>query len=129
MAMPSKSAMQGQLNTMRGAASSRYVCAKVLERINEFDNFFVTIGWDIVEREYDRFPGLPLAGSHHKKERKRKTKNTLLSFVALLIHWVHSNCGATPTAAAPNGWVKKISTSGTIGANLERSQAYCYLWN
>ncbi|WP_229518992.1 hypothetical protein [Massilia rhizosphaerae] len=45
------------------------------------------------------------------------------------IHWVHSNCGATPTATAPNGWVKKISTTGTIGANLERSQAYCYLWN
>jgi hypothetical protein len=56
-------------------------------------------------------------------------KNTLLSFVAMLIHWVHSNCGATPTATAPNGWVKKISTTGTIGANLERSPAYCYLWN
>lgn len=45
------------------------------------------------------------------------------------IHWVHSNCGATPTTSAPNGWVKTISTSGTIGANLERSQTYCYLWN
>lgn len=45
------------------------------------------------------------------------------------IHWVHSNCGATPTVTAPNGWVKQIATSGTIGANLERSQAYCYLWN
>ena len=45
------------------------------------------------------------------------------------IHWVHSNCGATPTVRAPNGWVKQIATSGTIGANLERSEAYCYLWN
>ena len=45
------------------------------------------------------------------------------------IHWVHSNCGATPTATAPNGWVKQIATSGSIGANLERSQNYCYLWN
>ena len=45
------------------------------------------------------------------------------------IHWVHSNCGATPTTTAPNGWVKQIATSGTIGANLERSQSYCYLWN
>jgi len=45
------------------------------------------------------------------------------------IHWVHSNCGATPTSTAPNGWVKQISSSGSIGANLERSQNYCYLWN
>jgi hypothetical protein len=45
------------------------------------------------------------------------------------IHWVHSNCGATPTTTAPNGWVKPISTGGTIGLNLERSQNYCYLWN
>jgi len=45
------------------------------------------------------------------------------------IHWVHSNCGATPTTTAPNGWVKQIAASGTIGTNLERSQAYCYLWN
>lgn len=45
------------------------------------------------------------------------------------IHWVHSNCGATPTATAPNGWVKQIAASGSVGANLERSQTYCYLWN
>lgn len=45
------------------------------------------------------------------------------------IHWVHNNCGETPTASAPNGWVKTIATSGSVGANLERSQAYCYLWN
>ncbi|SHN06043.1 hypothetical protein SAMN05192549_104108 [Duganella sacchari] len=45
------------------------------------------------------------------------------------IHWVHSNCGAVPTATAPNGWVKQLSSSGSVGANLERSQTYCYLWN
>lgn len=45
------------------------------------------------------------------------------------IHWVHSNCGATPSTTAPNGWVKRISSSGSIGSNLERSQTYCYLWN
>jgi hypothetical protein len=45
------------------------------------------------------------------------------------IHWVHNNCNATPTTSAPNGWVKKISSTGTIGTNLERSQTYCYLWN
>ena len=45
------------------------------------------------------------------------------------IHWVHSNCGATPATTAPNGWVKQISSSGAIGSNLERSQTYCYLWN
>jgi hypothetical protein len=45
------------------------------------------------------------------------------------IHWVHSNCGAVPKTTAPNGWVKRIATSGSIGTNLERSQAYCYLWN
>lgn len=45
------------------------------------------------------------------------------------IHWVHTDCGATPTASAPDGWVKKFSTSGSVGSNLERSQTYCYLWH
>jgi hypothetical protein len=45
------------------------------------------------------------------------------------IHWVHTNCGATPAATAPNGWVKRFASSGTPGSNLERSQTYCYLWN
>lgn len=45
------------------------------------------------------------------------------------IHWVHNNCGDTPTASAPNGWTKTISSSGSVSANLERSTAYCYLWN
>lgn len=45
------------------------------------------------------------------------------------IHWVHTNCGAVPTTSAPNGSVKVLATSGSVGANLERSQSYCYLWN
>ncbi|MFL6660167.1 MAG: hypothetical protein ACJ8GW_18930 [Massilia sp.] len=45
------------------------------------------------------------------------------------IHWVHSNCGDVPTASAPNGSVKVISSSGSVGLNLERSQSYCYLWD
>jgi hypothetical protein len=45
------------------------------------------------------------------------------------IHWAHTNCGATPTATAPNGWTKTISSSGSVSASLERSTTYCYLWN
>jgi hypothetical protein len=45
------------------------------------------------------------------------------------IHWVHSNCGDVPTTSAPNGSVKIISSTGSVGANLERSQNYCYLWD
>lgn len=45
------------------------------------------------------------------------------------IHWVHSNCGDVPTLSAPNGSVKVISSTGTVGLNLERSQNYCYLWD
>jgi hypothetical protein len=44
------------------------------------------------------------------------------------IHWVHTDCGDTPTAADPNGWVKEIAVDGTTGPNLEDSQKYCYLW-
>ncbi len=44
------------------------------------------------------------------------------------IHWVHTNCNATPQTTAPNGWVKVFSGSN-VGSNLERSQTYCYLWN
>jgi len=45
------------------------------------------------------------------------------------IHWVHTNCGAAPTSAKPNGWVKEIDASGkpTTG-NMEDSIQYCKLW-
>ncbi|MCE3605389.1 hypothetical protein LXA47_17525 [Massilia sp. P8910] len=45
------------------------------------------------------------------------------------IHWVHSNCGDLPNTSAPNGWVKVIAASGSVGASKMRSQDYCYLWD
>lgn len=45
------------------------------------------------------------------------------------MHWVHSNCGDTPTAQEPNGWLKKIGEDGTAGPNLEGGQTYCHLWS
>lgn len=44
------------------------------------------------------------------------------------MHWVHTNCGDTPTARDPNGWLKIIDATGTPGPSLEDSQKYCYLW-
>jgi hypothetical protein len=44
------------------------------------------------------------------------------------IDWVHTNCGDTPTAAQPDGWLKAISGDGNPGPNLEGSQEYCRLW-
>ncbi|HTT82376.1 MAG TPA: hypothetical protein VMF67_02750 [Rhizomicrobium sp.] len=44
------------------------------------------------------------------------------------IDWVHTNCGATPSTAKPNGWLKRLGPGGKPGPNLEASQKYCYLW-
>src|SRR5471032_1813378 len=44
------------------------------------------------------------------------------------IHWVHSNCGATPTAAAPDGWVKQLGAGGAPGVNDESNQKFCSLF-
>jgi hypothetical protein len=44
------------------------------------------------------------------------------------IDWVHTNCGETPTARQPDGWVKILDPRGTPGPNLEASQEYCRLW-
>jgi hypothetical protein len=44
------------------------------------------------------------------------------------MHWVHTNCGDTPTAQDPNGWLKEIGADGSDGPNLEGSTTYCYLW-
>jgi hypothetical protein len=44
------------------------------------------------------------------------------------MHWVHTNCGATPTKQDPNGWLKVLDATGTAGPNLEDSQKYCSLW-
>lgn len=45
------------------------------------------------------------------------------------IHWVHTNCGDKPSAAKPNGWVRKLDAGGqpTTG-NLEDNGEYCRLW-
>ncbi len=45
------------------------------------------------------------------------------------IDWVHTNCGATQTAAKPNGWLKIPGANGTPGPNLESNEKYCYLWH
>ncbi len=44
------------------------------------------------------------------------------------IHWVHDNCGDTPTRSDPNGWIKLVQADGRAGPNLEASRTYCYLW-
>ncbi|MCK9684614.1 hypothetical protein [Scleromatobacter humisilvae] len=44
------------------------------------------------------------------------------------MHWVHTNCGDSPTTQDPDGWLKEIAADGTTGPNLEGSTTYCYLW-
>jgi len=44
------------------------------------------------------------------------------------MHWVHTNCGDTPTRQDPNGWLKVIDANGVPGPNLEDSRKYCDLW-
>lgn len=44
------------------------------------------------------------------------------------IHFVHTNCGDSPTAMDPDGWVKLIPENGIPGPNLEASREYCGLW-
>ncbi len=44
------------------------------------------------------------------------------------IDWVHTNCGKTPRAPRPEGWLKLLAPDGTPGPNLEDSQEYCRLW-
>ena len=44
------------------------------------------------------------------------------------IHWVHTNCGETPTADKPDGWVRKVDADGNAGDNMEANQAFCRLW-
>jgi hypothetical protein len=44
------------------------------------------------------------------------------------IHWVHTNCGATPTATAPDGWVKQLGADGTPGVNDESNNKFCSIF-
>lgn len=45
------------------------------------------------------------------------------------IHWVHTNCGATPTPTQPDGWVKIVAADGTVGPNLEGDQDLCNIFD
>lgn len=44
------------------------------------------------------------------------------------IHWVHTDCGATPTPHSPNGFLKRIGEGGMAGDNLEGAQARCKIF-
>lgn len=44
------------------------------------------------------------------------------------IHWVHTNCGETPTSDKPDGWVRKLDANGNASDNMEANQAFCGLW-
>ena len=72
----------------------------------------IPVGWRSTIRNGDR---LELCGK-------------LFNHGRLGIDWVHTNCGETPTAAKPNGWLKIMASDGTPGPNLENSQGYCWLW-
>ena len=44
------------------------------------------------------------------------------------LHWVHTNCGETPTPDKPNGWLRKVGTDGFAGDNMEDNETFCRLW-
>lgn len=44
------------------------------------------------------------------------------------IHWVHNNCGVDPSYSTPDGWIKKMSSNGSVSDSYTGSQDYCYLW-
>lgn len=44
------------------------------------------------------------------------------------IHFVHTNCGETPSPARPDGWLRVVDGGGRAGPNLESSTNYCPLF-
>lgn len=44
------------------------------------------------------------------------------------IHFVHTNCGARPSAEQPDGWLRVVGANGRPGANLEAGTAMCTLF-
>ncbi len=44
------------------------------------------------------------------------------------IHWVHTDCGISPTQDKPDGWVRKVDSDGNAGDNMEANQAFCSLF-
>ncbi|WP_255422927.1 hypothetical protein [Undibacterium sp. FT79W] len=45
------------------------------------------------------------------------------------IHWVHTDCGKTPSPNKPNGFIKIVKQDGSVSDNLESLETYCPLWN
>lgn len=44
------------------------------------------------------------------------------------IHFVHTNCGATPNLSHPDGWLRVLDARGTPGPNLEAGTQECSLF-
>lgn len=44
------------------------------------------------------------------------------------IHFVHTDCGAPPTAQHPDGWLRRLQSDGTGGDNMEANQAHCAIF-
>jgi hypothetical protein len=44
------------------------------------------------------------------------------------IHFVHTNCGETPSASHPDGWIRIVDGSGRAGPNLEGNGSFCPLF-
>jgi hypothetical protein len=44
------------------------------------------------------------------------------------IHFVHTNCGETPSASHPDGWIRIVDGSGRAGPNLEGNTSFCPLF-
>jgi hypothetical protein len=44
------------------------------------------------------------------------------------IHFVHTNCGAAPTQAHPDGWIRRLDAQGAAGPNLEANRDECTLF-
>ena len=44
------------------------------------------------------------------------------------VDWVHTNCGAAPTADHPNGFVRVIGADGRESDNLESNPNFCRLF-
>jgi hypothetical protein len=53
---------------------------------------------------------------------------TLYNSGGVGIHFVHIDCGETPSQRDPDGWVKVLDANGLPGPNLENSQEYCKLF-
>lgn len=45
------------------------------------------------------------------------------------IHFVHTNCGQTPAANRPDGWIRVVDARGVAGPNLEANGSECALFD